>query len=128
MLTLPSDQIKPRYCVIINQFDAPTSWLIAAVNRVEGDLVHATYLSTKTNSVECCGHRDFVTPVSDFGIEVGIIEIREGKVWYTIRESGDSVATYEDGSVRSWQEDIWGMLDIRDEALAALGLTSEGQG
>lgn len=94
--------------VIINEVDCPCARLVAEVTEVrpirdiidlEQYQVKAKYLSGNTSMFECSAGLSRVTKVTDFGVDIVI-----GDDHFICTRSRDSVATYEDGQIRQWQD------------------------
>ena len=99
-LVLPSSEVAVGHCVIINDCDCPGGNLVALVTSASDESVEARYLSVETGMRECRSSSPAsVTPVGEFGVEV-----RHDGVDFWCEVVGGSVATYEDGEPRSWQE------------------------
>ena len=95
-------RIRVGMPVILNRFDRPTSRLIAVVCKKEPGFVSARYLSANISGDISYPVGDEVTPLEDFGVK--IIKIDDWR--YMVVRSGMSRATYGDGSVREWQQEL----------------------
>jgi len=95
--TQDADKLIGEY-VIINEFDKPCTRLIAEVTHIEGETVHARYITDGTQSLHCSAHISEVTPVYKFGV---MYDIKGGYI--TAARITHSKATYRDGKPRNWQ-------------------------
>lgn len=101
--------------VIINDFDAPQSRMVAVLTGFDAQkgIWFARYLSRFTNMARCAGEQKYVTALSDFGVR---LEVNDS--FYRCVVVGPSIATYCDGIERKWQD--WGVeSDWREIRLGA---------
>lgn len=99
-IELPASEIKSGHLVIINEIDCPYGRLAAMVTKVDGENVTARYFCSEVDMDICTSHKlCLVTPLNDFGVVV-----KHDGVEFHCDVVSDSVATYEDGEIRRWQE------------------------
>lgn len=89
------------FFAIFSEFDAPAGNLMVMVREIqENGFATLRYLKPDAYNREWfTASVSLITPVRDFGVTVE----REGTCIRAVRV-GDSVATYEDGEPRKWQE------------------------
>lgn len=104
--------------VILNEFDAPETRMIAVVRETE-DGPEWTYLSDEQRVKSAKYLRwnpltrpDVATDLSTFGVKP-IIELRDGKHMIRVEQVSPSRATYSDGVSRKWQGFIGGYSTVR---------------
>ncbi|MES2662312.1 MAG: hypothetical protein V4629_03320 [Pseudomonadota bacterium] len=93
--------------VIINTTDSPCLNCIAKVTSIKKGTVYAKYISKnmlkKYGNRYCWTSTGMATHIHDFGIEVLKINTEEKTI--TAKKINNSVATYEDGKPRDWQDE-----------------------
>ena len=97
--------IKRGDFVIVNEFDRPTSELVAVVTRIEVGLADCRYLSAKASQRGAMTFPvDEPTKIEDFGVYVGLNDY-EYSVSPLPIECTKFKAAYRDGIPRQWQQD-----------------------
>ena len=91
-------------CVILNYCECPSGKLVAVVVGVLEDFYLCKYLNADSKLDSCCdppmqNMLKRATKVEDFGVK---IHKEDGKYW--CEQISESVAKYEDGKPRNWQE------------------------
>lgn len=94
--------------VIINEFDAPETKMIAVVRKIQRNgLVRARYLSAQLRAryggKDCFSMKP--THLSDFGCRLRFVPAVNGAgLHFCVEFFGASRATYSDGKPRHWQD------------------------
>jgi hypothetical protein len=122
-IELNASDLKVGCCVILNELEQPCSKLIAVVWKIESVLI-CRYLCDWDhlkpffrNGVRSAVHE--ATTVGHFGVSV---KFEDGRYW--CEQSGESIATYDDGKPRYWQEEF-GVKRTADVRVAYLALTGK---
>ena len=106
---LPSSEIAVGHCVILNDIEQPYGRLIAVIMEMQGNIAFCNYLNADSRLSSFNKKLGMIvnpeewntTPVSKFGVEVSYCP-EDGS--YCCNRIGESVATYQDGKPRQWQE------------------------
>lgn len=99
-------KVWPGTLAIFTMCDEPSARMVAVVTKVTKDKIYGKYLCDRPTKhcdpfVSGEGMHDRCTPLSEFGVEAEI-DMEAGTI--TCRRVGESVAQYEDGKPRYWQD------------------------
>lgn len=112
-IILPSNNIEIGHCVILNDVEKPCGELVAVIVAIDNETAHCKYLNADPRlnpynkkhgmAILLKNGLHNLTPINKFGIQVCYNS--KMKKYYCERV-GESIATYSDGKLRQWQENI----------------------
>lgn len=108
--------IKRGSHIIVNEADRPCTRLVACVDYVSTEVLVCHYMSKNAMATQMVVHPSRATLLEHFGVKV---EFTNDLVRFRTIKTGPSLATYEDGRPREWQQssgdDLWEELRVRLE-------------
>lgn len=104
-IELLGSRVNVGHCCIVNEYDKPGAALVAVVQALEGNVARLIYLSKNVSKRRDGAHAlasyESIVPVNVFGVRI-YCDPSEKHYW--VVDSGESNASYPDGSPRSWQD------------------------